>query len=73
MSAHKVEPLRISAKIYFCPPDKLDPSTGWGWEVRHGDALYAEEIVPERSRQIAVDCVLKYISELLNASPESED
>lgn len=41
------------------------PGEGYCWEVRVNGRLYADEILPERSRLIAESMVLKYMADAL--------
>lgn len=55
----------IAASIAYVAPNNRSDG-GWYWDVRLNDKLYAEEILPEKSRIVAEEQVRKYLNEILN-------
>lgn len=55
----------IAATIAYVAPNNRSDG-GWYWDVRLNGRLYAEEILPEKSRIIAEALVRKQLNEILN-------
>ena len=46
------------------------PGEGYCWEVRVNGRIFADEILPERSRLIAESMVVKYMTEAVGVGEE---